>query len=164
VTNRSLATYLNNHVAGSVIALELLEQLKAEGDDAEEGATLGRLHAEISAERQTLEALMAELDITTSLPQQASAWLTEKMSEVKLRLDDPSGRALRRLESLEALSLGITGKTALWHSLAVAAETAPELARLDYAQLIKQSQQQFDVVEHLRLEAAREALGNQEPG
>jgi hypothetical protein len=106
---------------------------------------------------------MEELDITTSLPQQASAWLTEKLSEVKLRLDDPEGKALRRLESLEALALGITGKEALWHSLAVAAETAPELARPDYAQLIKRAQQQVDVVEGLRLEAAREALGSHEP-
>src|SRR5262245_756098 len=118
MANRALATYLNNHLAGSVMALKLLEQLKDEGAGANEGPVLDSLHAEISADRQTLEALMAELDITTSLPQQASAWLTEKLSEVKLRLDDPEGKDLRRLESFEALALGITGKKSLWHSLA----------------------------------------------
>jgi hypothetical protein len=160
MANRSLTTYLNNHVAGSVMALELLEQLKDEGAGSKEGQTLASLHAEISADRQTLEALMAEMGITTSLPQQASAWLTEKLSEVKLRLDDPEGTALRRLESLEALALGITGKEALWRSLAVAAETSPELARGDYAELISRAEQQFSVVEGLRREAAREALGS----
>ena len=163
MANRSLATYLNNHVAGAVMALELLERLKEEGAGAKEGPVLATLHTEISADRQTLEALMTELGITSSVPQQASAWLTEKLSEVKLLLDDPEGMALRRLESLEALALGITGKEALWHSLAVAAETAPELARRDYAQLINSAEQQRDVVENLRREAAREALGSRKP-
>jgi hypothetical protein len=158
--NRSLATYLNNHLAGAVMALELLEQLKEEGAGSKEGPALATLKAEISADRQTLEDLMADLGITTSLPQQASAWLTEKLSEVKLRLDDPEGKALRRLESLEALALGITGKEALWHSLAAAAETAPELARRDYPRLIWRAEQQVEVVEGLRREAAREALGS----
>src|SRR3982751_6232037 len=91
MANRSLTTYLNNHVAGSVMALELLEQLKDEGAGAKDGPVLATLHTEISADRQTLEDLMTEMGITTSLPQQASAWLTEKLSEVKLRLDDPEG-------------------------------------------------------------------------
>src|SRR6476619_1448768 len=99
MANRSLAIYLNNHLAGSVMALELLDQLKQEGAGTNEGPVLDRLHTEISADRQTLEALMAEQGITMNLPQQASAWLTEKLSEVKLRLDDPSGKELRRLES-----------------------------------------------------------------
>ena len=145
------------------MALELLEHLKEEGAGAKEGPVLDTLYAEINADRQTLEALLAELEITTSVSQQASAWLTEKLSEIKLRLDDPEGTALRRLESLEALALGITGKEALWHSLAVAAETAPELARRDYANLISRAKHQFEVVEGLRREAAREALGSRKP-
>lgn len=160
MANRSLATYLNNHVAGSVLALELLQQLKEQDAGTREGALLDTVHAEICADRQTLEDLLVALGIATSVPQQASAWLTEKLSEIKLRLDDPSGQALWRLESLEALSLGITGKTALWHSLAAVAETSPVLAGRDYASLIRRSQQQFDVVEDLRRQAAREALGS----
>lgn len=160
MANRSLATYLNNHLAGSVMALELLERLKQEGASSKEALGLATLYAEISADRQTLEDLMAELGITTSLPRQASAWLTEKLSEVKLRLDDPAGTALRRLESLEALSLGITGKQALWHALTIAAETEPVLARRDYAELIRRGDQQFSLAEGLRRQAAREALGS----
>jgi hypothetical protein len=154
-----LATYLNNHLAGSVMALELLEQLSEVRAGTAEAPVLIRLHGEISADRQTLEALMAELGITTNLPQQASAWLTEKLSELKLRLDDPSGQALWRLESLEALALGINGKKALWNALMVAAEAVPELGGRDYTQLIERADQQFDVVEGLRIEAARDAFG-----
>jgi hypothetical protein len=159
MASRSLGTYLNNHLAGSVGALELLQQLKDEDAGTKDGAVLAALYAEISAERQALEDLMAQLGITTSATRQASAWLTEKLTEVKLRLDDPDGQALRRFEALEALSLGITGKTALWNALAIASATAPELGRRDYARLIAQSERQFALVEGLRREAAGEALG-----
>ena len=46
---------------------------------------------------------------------------------VKLRLDDPSGGALHRLEALEAVSVGIEGKRLLWRALAAAAEGTPGL-------------------------------------
>jgi hypothetical protein len=158
VANSALATYLNNHLAGSVIALELLEQLMTEAG-AVEVPVLATLNADITAARQELEALMAELGITQSRPQQASAWLTEKLSELKLRLDDPHGEALWRLEALEALALGLAGQLALWHSLESAAETASELGGRTYAQLIRRVEEQYDVVENLRRNAAREAFG-----
>jgi hypothetical protein len=141
------------------MALELLEQLIDQRAGTPEAPELTRLHGEIAADRQTLEALMAELGITTNVPQQASAWLTEKLSELKLRLDDPSGQTLWRLESLEALTLGLAGKKALWQSLVVAAESAPDLGGRDYAHLIKCAEEQFEIAERLRLEAARDALG-----
>ncbi len=158
MANSALATYLNNHMAGSVIALELLAQLRTEADAAA-APVLATLNADITAERQELEALMAELGITQSRPQQVSAWLTEKLSEIKLRLDDPQGKALWRLEALEALALGLAGQLALWHSLEFAAKTAPELGGRNYAPLIRRVEDQHDVVEDLRRNAAKEAFG-----
>jgi hypothetical protein len=86
-------------------------------------------------------------------------WLVEKLSELKLRLDDAGDGALRRLEALETVSLGIAGKQALWHALAAAAEDAPELNGLDYARLGRPAEMQRAAVESLRLHAAKEALG-----
>ena len=63
--------------------------------------------------------------VAESRTRKATAWLTEKVTELKLRLDDPAGGALRLLEALEAVSLGIEGKRALWRALAAAAEDAP---------------------------------------
>jgi hypothetical protein len=159
MANDSIATYLNDHLAGSVVALELLDQLEEERAGTSEASILADVHGDIVADRQELEALMAQLGITASQPRQATAWLTEKLSELKLRLDDPGHGGLRRLEALEAVSLGIAGKQSLWEALAAAAETAPELRGLDYARLVRRAETQREVVEKLRLAAAREALG-----
>ena len=109
---------------------------------------------------QELEALMAQLGIAVSAPRKATGWLVEKLSELKLRLDDAGDGALRRLEALETISLGIAGKEALWHALAAAAAEAPELGGLDYARLARRAAKQRAVVESLRLRAAQEAFGS----
>ena len=154
----ALATYLNDHLAGSVVALELLDLLIAEAGDAPDRARLVALHAEIQADRHTLEALMGRLVIPVSQPRQVLARLTEKLSEIKLRVDDPRHGALRRLEALEAIALGIAGKCALWCALAVIAVDDTPHTRLDFAALQERAEQQQAVVEPLRLAAAREAF------
>jgi hypothetical protein len=140
MANESLATYLNDHLAGSVVALELLEHLAEERAGTAEASTLANVHADILADREVLEAFMAQLGIADSQPRQATAWLTEKLSELKLHLDDPGHGALRRLEALEAVSLGIAGKQALWHALDAVAEDVPSLAGLDYARLVRRAE------------------------
>ena len=159
VANESLTTYLNNHLAGSVVALELLDHLEEDGAGTAEASLLTDVHADIEADRQELEAFMAQIGIAVSAPKKATGWLVEKLSELKLNLDDAGGGALRRLEALEMVSLGIAGKQALWDSLAAAAEDAPELNGLDYARLGQRAETQRGMVERLRLHAAKEALG-----
>src|SRR5436189_6074268 len=108
MSDKNVAIYLNDHLAGSVVALELLEQLKK----AHAGTPVERfvtdLVTEISKDQKELEALMSRLGITASFPRKAVAWLAEKAAELKLKLDDPAG-SLRLLETLEAVSLGIEG-------------------------------------------------------
>ena len=159
MANESLATYLNDHLAGSVVALELLDHLEEDGAGTAEASILAEVHADIEADRQELEAFMAQRGIAVSAPRKATGWLVEKLSELKLRLDDAGDGALRRLEALETVSLGIAGKQALWHALAAAAEDAPELNGLDYARLGRRAETQRAAVERLRLHAAREAFG-----
>jgi hypothetical protein len=159
MTNDSLATYLNDHLAGSVVALELLDHLQQEGAGPGEVSLLAGVHADILADRQELKALLGQLGIAVSAPRKTTAWLVEKLSEIKLRLDDPGHGAFQRLEALETVSLGIVGKQGLWQALAAAAEDAPALGGLDYTRLMRRAQAQREVVERLRLRAAREALG-----
>ena len=159
MANESLTTYLNNHLAGSVVALELLDHLEEEGAGTAEASLLADVHADIEADRQDLEAFMAQRGIVVSAPRKATGWLVEKLSELKLHLDDAGDGALRRLEALETISLGIAGKQALWHALAAAAAEAPELNGLDYARLVRRAETQRGMVERLRLHAAKEALG-----
>jgi hypothetical protein len=159
MANESLATYLNDHLAGSVVALELLDHLQEDGAGTAEASILADIHADIASDRQEMEAFMARLGIVVSEPRKATGWLVEKLSELKLRLDDAGDGALRRLEALETVSLGIAGKQALWHALAAAAEDAPELNGLDYPRLGRRAETQRGVVEGLRLHAAKAAFG-----
>ena len=122
MANKHIATYLNDHLAGSVVAIELWSTWKRRMQGLM--WSLRRGAAAVSADRRELEALMQSLQVTESRTRKVSAWLSEKMTELKLRLDDPGDGALRLLEALEAVSLGIEGKLGLWRALAVASEGA----------------------------------------
>jgi hypothetical protein len=75
-----VATYLNDHLAGSVVALELLDYLIATHFKADLTAFFRQLHADIAADRDELQGLMKHLDIDESRTRKASAWLAEKMT------------------------------------------------------------------------------------
>jgi hypothetical protein len=158
MADEHLATYLNDHLAGSVLAIELLEHLEAEHAESSVGKFAAELRADVAADRQELESLMERLHVSESRTRKASAWLAEKMTEVKLHLDDSAGGPLRLLEAYEAVAIGIDGKRALWHSLAAAAEDAPSLRVADYERLAQRAFEQRRRVETVRLEAARRAL------
>src|ERR1044071_1630957 len=158
MANEQIANYLNDHLAGAVAALELLEHLEA----AHASTPLERFFAElreaVTADRQALEALMSRLQIAQSRTRQATAWVAEKITELKLKVDDRTGGALRLLEGLEALSLGIEGKRGMWQALAAAAGGTTELRVADYEGLVKRAEEQRLWVEVVRLEAAKKAL------
>lgn len=156
MVNKQLATYLNNHLAGSVTALERLSSLETDQVDTELSRFASELRVEIEADQQELEDLMEWLQIPKSRPRQAAGWLTEKAAQVKLRLDDSSDGALHLLESLEILVLGIEGKCRLWSALAAAA--VPGLQLTDYERLTKRAEAQQQRVETVRLAAAKAAF------
>jgi hypothetical protein len=158
MANEHVATYLNDHLAGSVVALELLDHLIATHSESEFSTFFRQLHADIAADRDELQGLMERLDIGESRTRKASAWLAEKMTELKLRLDDPEDGSLQLFESLEALSLGIEGKRSLWKALTAAAEKSTSLRILDYQRLTQRAENQRDRVETLRIETAKKAL------
>jgi hypothetical protein len=151
-----IAIYLNDHLAGSTAAVELLEQLEAEHEPVRR--LFAELRADVEADQEELKSLMGRLGVAESRARKASAWLAEKATELKLRVDDPEGGALRLFESLEALSLGIEGKRSLWQALAAVAGGEPKLRALDYERLTRRAEEQRGRVEAMRLEAARKAL------
>jgi hypothetical protein len=153
-----LAIYLNDHLAGSAAAVELLEQLEALHPGTEMARFFAALRSEIVADRKELEELMKRLQIVESRPRKASAWIGGKFTELKLRLDDRARGPLRLLESLEALGLGIHGKLALWRALNAATVVNSALGILDYERLERRAEEQREAVEVLRLEAARVAF------
>jgi hypothetical protein len=153
-----LDSYLNDHLAGSVGALELLDRLI----DTYEGKPLERffreLRHEIDTDQETLKELIAKLGEKESAVRKAGAWIVEKLSRAKIQLSETREGEMGLFLALEGLALGIDGKRSLWRALASASETAPHLLGLDYAMLEKRALEQHDRVEAKRLEVAREVF------
>ncbi len=158
----NLATYLNDHLAGSVMAVDVLAQLEQTHAGTEMARLFAELRADIEADRAELKTLMTRFEIPESRPRKAAAWISAKLSEIKLRLEDDASGPLRLLESVEAVALGIDGKLALWRSLAAAAEVAPKLREVNYDRLAARAKEQRWRAEEIRLTAAKAALA--EPG
>ena len=149
-----LATYLNDHLGGSVSAIELLENIAREFAGSIAERTALELRDDILADRGQLEALMAHLGIPKSAARRAGAWIAEKLLQVKLRLEDPKAGSFRLLESAEAVSVGVEGKRLLWRALSAAASGNAKLRMLDYENLITRAEDQRARLEALRLQAA----------
>ena len=158
MANEHLATYLNDHLAGSVVAVELMENLETAYAETPIADFVNGIRLEVEADQRELQELMSRLEISESRTRQVSAWLTEKLTELKLRLDDSAHGNLRLFESFEALSLGIEGKKSLWLALAAAAESSPQLRLLDYERLQARAEEQRSRVEVKRIELAKVAL------
>jgi hypothetical protein len=158
MANEHLATYLNDHLAGSIVAVELMESLESSHKNTPVATFVRELRTDIEADQKELQRLMSALEISESRTRKVSAWLTEKLSELKLRFDDSEDGNLRLFESLEALSLGIEGKRSLWRALRAVAEISPALRILEYEKLLGRAQEQRERVESKRLEVARKIL------
>ncbi len=153
----ALGTYLHDHHAGSVGAVELVERTIRENEGAPLAARLSRVLEEIRKDQAALEDLIERVGAGQSAVKKAGAWLAEKAGRLKLGGTDEPGE-LARLESLELLTVGILGKRALWRALRTVAPKHEALRGMDFDLLERRAVEQHDEVEALRLEAARTAL------
>ena len=150
-----LHTYLNDHLAGSVAAIELLDDLIEHHSEDRFGKIFRDLQDEIEADQETLRDLIRKLGAKESAVRKAGAWLAEKFSRVKIGDADDSAELL---QALEGLALGISGKQLLWRSLAVIEANFPALQGSDFSELEKRAHDQFERVERLRMQMVREAF------
>ena len=150
-----LHTYLNDHLAGSVAAIELLDEVIEHHSEDRLGKIFRDWRGDIRADQETLRNLIRKLGAEESAIRKAGAWVAEKFSRIKIGdVDDSAGL----LQALEALALGITGKRLLWRSLAAIAPDYPVLQGTDFSELEKRAHDQFEHVENLRMQMAREGL------
>ena len=158
MSRKHLATYLNDHLAGSEAGLEVLDHIEAKHGNGSVGEITRRLRSEFHEERKVISQLLAQLDSSPSVPRRVAGWFSEKALELKLYADDPGNGALRLFEAVEALKLGVHGKLSLWKALQANAQRVPELARTDYESLIKQAETQEELLEMVRIEASSVAF------
>jgi hypothetical protein len=153
-----LRTYLNDHLAGSVGALELLDHLIKIHEKSDRESFYRGLRAEIEEDQKVLQNLLEQVGGRESSVRKAAAWLSEKVGQAKLAFDDPGGNQLRVLEALETLALGIQGKLLIWRALASASDSIPAVRTVDFTRLQGRAREQFERVDAERLRMARIAL------
>lgn len=156
MASRYLPIYLNDHLAGATVGLELARRAARENAGTEVGALLSELVTEIGQDRETLLQLMSRLDIAPSRAKIAAAWTAEKLGRLKLNGQLRGYSPLSRLVELEGLATGIEGKRALWLALGELAD--PRLAGTDFDTLAERARSQRERLEPHRLAAARDCL------
>jgi hypothetical protein len=159
--NCDLGTYLQDHYAGGIGALELIDHLaKAHADD-ELGNFFRGLHADIDADHTQLHNLMTALHFEESSVRNAGAWMAEKFGRVKLGFTGGDEESLRLLQALDTIHIGITGKRLLWRALQAARDSSTVLRQTDFARLEQRAIEQAERVDNKRLAVARKALAPQ---
>jgi hypothetical protein len=151
---KNITNYLNDHLAGSVAALELVDRLIKTYQRQALGRFFRELRQEIEADQETLKELIHKLGVEESTARKAAGWLAEKLSRPKISVSNSPEGDMGLFLALEALVLGITGKHSLWRALAAASKNNPGLAQVDYAELQQRAMEQRDLMETKRLEAA----------
>ena len=154
-----IAIYLNDHLAGSTVGLELARRVAASNEGTRYGRVLAEVADEIAEDREALLDVMARLSIGRDPLKVAGAWGAEKLGRLKLNGSLISDSPLSRLEEIEGLSLGVEGKLSLWQALKLTHADDARLRGVDLDALIARARSQRRRLERQRRRAAQEALG-----
>jgi hypothetical protein len=158
IDTKLLSTYLNDHLAGATVGVELAQRAAGSNEGTDMGAFLRRLEAEVKEDRDTLLAVMERLDVGKDRIKVAVGWVAEKAGRLK-----PNNRLLgysplSRLVELEGLALGVEGKRSLWQVLRHLEE--PRLSEFDFDALLERARTQRDQLQEHRLAASLDAFGH----
>ena len=155
--DRLLAIYLNDHLAGAALGVELARRLRSSNrGDAEFGEPLARICAEIEADRETLIRVMERLGVERKNLKPTLAVVGERIGRLKLNGQLRGYSPLSRVLELEVLASGIGGKMQLWNALEQS--YGERLDGIDFHALAERADRQGQQVEDLHLAATQRAL------
>jgi hypothetical protein len=157
---RLLDIYLTDHLAGATAGLDLAKRLR----DAENGHdALAAIAQEIEEDRDTLRTVMEAVEVSPSTLKTALGWAAEKAGRLKLN-DRIFGRSpLSKVDELEGLIAGVSGKLELWRALTVIAPRDPRLSGFDFERLATRAQSQRERLERAHIAAVSQALASAAP-
>ena len=155
MTHRPIDVYLNDHLAGATFGADLARQLEARAEGTDFQPEINRLAVEIEGDLDTLTDLMQRIGATRNPGKQATAWVAEKASRLKLSGLTAGDDELGTFLSIETLSLGVEGKASLWATLKELRGHYPELESTDLDELLRRAQRQRRDLESARMSAAR---------
>lgn len=153
-----LAIYLNDHLAGSTAGRDLARRAAANNRGTPYGPFLENLAVQVDEDRDSLLELMRALEVKVDPIKVFGGWAAEKVGRLKLNGRLLGYSPLSRLVELEALTLGVRGKLALWGALKELAGEDPRLASAGLDELATRAEGQLVELEDHRLRAAPEAL------
>ncbi len=153
---KAINSYMNDHLAGAVAALELLEHLIVVHKGKPLGPFFVELESDVKADVAVLSKLIGAAHSSESFPRKAAAWMAEKIVRAKFKAAGEQMGGLGLVQALEMLEIGIRGKQLLWRALAMS--TLPAVRDVDLAGLEKRAVEQQQRVEKERTEAARAAF------
>jgi hypothetical protein len=154
-----LGVYLNDHLAGATVGLELVRRMAESAEPGSEPATvLKRLVSEIAADRTALITIMTTLGIKVRGYKMFAAWAGEKAGRLKFNGHLLTRSPLSNLEETEVLRLGVEGKAAGWRTLRAIAERDSRLDAGQLDELLARATGQSDTLESLRVRIAKQVL------
>jgi len=153
---KNLDSYLNEHLAGSIGALELIDHWAEVLKDEPLGSFFLEIEKEIKADQDTLREVMHTLDVEESKVRKAGAWAAEKVGRARLMIAGDEPGSLGLVLTLEGLIMGVTGKRLLWAALD-AARLLP-VGTYNFEQLQRRAEQQVKRIEAERISAIRKAF------
>jgi hypothetical protein len=112
--NDWLPAYLQDHLAGSVAAVDLARRRRDAETDGSSKAILQRFIEDVEEDRSRLRDLMDELGTRPSVPKQAIATGASWLDAARSVVGSPG---LSRIRDLELLLMGVRGKELLWQTL-----------------------------------------------
>lgn len=152
-----LGIYLNDHLTGASVGVELARRSAKGQLAAHRRAELSLLAEEVEEDRGSLVRLMTSLGVPVQKHRVAAGWAVEKLGRLK-----PNGTWVHRsplsdVIELESLRLGVEGKLCLWRLLRQLANTDTQISVVDLDDLEQRASAQIEMLEAMRREAG-EAL------
>jgi hypothetical protein len=141
-----------------MMGVALARKLRSRFEGTERGAFFGQLAADVEDDLDTLDTIMASLQVRPNVVKHASGWVGEKISRVKLNPWFNGSSRLTVMLEIEVLSLGVEGKLSLWRSLQVIAPATPGLKPPLLDQLVVRAEEQRDGLERERLIESKAVL------
>src|SRR5437016_10001692 len=99
MSSDALTTYLQDHLAGALHAIELLKAMRDHFAGKPLGAFAAEVLAEVEADREVLASLTERMGGSAGGMKEWVAWLSEKVSRLKLKHGSADG--LGTFEALE---------------------------------------------------------------
>ena len=153
-----LGIYLNDHLAGATVGLELARRVAGARQVPATGPELQRFAGEVAEDRAALLRIMGTLGVPVRSYKVWAAWAGEKAGRLKPNGHLTTRSPLSNLEELEMLRLGVEGKAAGWRTVRGLADRDGRLDAAELDELIARARRQADFLEEARVRAAQQVI------